>query len=279
MFGPISRDCSSADNDSAAGRKQPATMSLSPSPVRSPAGDVSPRKASPRARSPSPLDRSPSPGRSKSRSPARNLSPVDRPARSISRDRSISRGRSRSPSRDRRRRSESRDRYRRSRSRDRYRSRSPRGHDRGYGGGGGYRDRGHGGGYGGGYGGRRGYSPPPRRGYGYSPPRRRSPPRSYQSGDRRRPTPPRTGTHLFVAGLNFITNEREVERKFGKYGDVKTARIVRNPYNGESRGFGFVEMADDRGTDEAIDNLDGQEWNGRRLLVERARNVKPGGER
>lgn len=43
---------------------------------------------------------------------------------------------------------------------------------------------------------------------------------------------------------------QEVERKFGKFGDVKTARIVRNPYNGESRGFGFVEMADDRGTDD-----------------------------
>ena len=43
---------------------------------------------------------------------------------------------------------------------------------------------------------------------------------------------------------------QEVERKFGKFGDVRQARIVRNPYNGESRGFGFVEMADDRGTDE-----------------------------
>ena len=42
---------------------------------------------------------------------------------------------------------------------------------------------------------------------------------------------------------------QEVESKFGKYGDVRMARIVRNPYNGESRGFGFVEMADDNGTD------------------------------
>ena len=42
---------------------------------------------------------------------------------------------------------------------------------------------------------------------------------------------------------------QEVESKFSKYGDVRVARIVRNPYNGESRGFGFVEMADDHGTD------------------------------
>ena len=46
---------------------------------------------------------------------------------------------------------------------------------------------------------------------------------------------------------------QEVESKFGKHGDVRVARIVRNPYNGESRGFGFVEMADDHGTDKVND--------------------------
>ena len=35
---------------------------------------------------------------------------------------------------------------------------------------------------------------------------------------------------------------QEVEAKFGKYGTCKEARIVRNPMNGESRGFGFVAM-------------------------------------
>lgn len=96
---------------------------------------------------------------------------------------------------------------------------------------------------------------------------------------------------------------QEVEDKFSKYGDVRGARIVRNTYNGESRGFGFVEMKTEEGTDrvctcsvavglskvswmctillmslilllQAIRALDGGEWNGRRLLVERARNVR-----
>ena len=40
-----------------------------------------------------------------------------------------------------------------------------------------------------------------------------------------------------------------MEDKFGKYGDVRGARIVRNTYNGESRGFGFVEMKSEDGTD------------------------------
>lgn len=47
-------------------------------------------------------------------------------------------------------------------------------------------------------------------------------------------------------------NERclqEVERKFGKFGEVREARIVRNPHNGESRGFGFVAMERDEDVD------------------------------
>ena len=43
---------------------------------------------------------------------------------------------------------------------------------------------------------------------------------------------------------------QEVQRKFEKYGDVTLSRIVRNPVNGESRGFGFVDMKDDEGADE-----------------------------
>jgi RNA recognition motif-containing protein len=42
---------------------------------------------------------------------------------------------------------------------------------------------------------------------------------------------------------------QEVERKFGKYGEVREARIVRNPHNGESRGFGFVAMERDEDVD------------------------------
>lgn len=79
---------------------------------------------------------------------------------------------------------------------------------------------------------------------------------------------------MFVAGLNFIINERELERKFSKYGKVREARIVRNSRTGESRGFGFVVMDHGDEVDEAIRSLDGRDWNGRRLLVERARNVK-----
>ncbi|CAK0783347.1 hypothetical protein CVIRNUC_006546 [Coccomyxa viridis] len=228
-----------------------------------------------RERSPSPRARSLSPARSVSRSPSR--SPVRE--RSDSRDRAKSDSReprprrSRSDSRDARRRysrSRSRDRgdyRRRSPSRDRYRRRSPspRGHRGRDSGRDSYRDSG-----------RDSYRDSGRDSYrdsGRDSYRRRSPVAPYYNRPRR--TPPRSGTTLFVAGLNFVTTEREVEAKFEKFGAVKEARIVRNPVNGESRGFGFVAMKYEEDVDSAIRTLDGAEWQGRRLGVERARNVNP----
>ena len=100
---------------------------------------------------------------------------------------------------------------------------------------------------------------------------------------------------------------QDLEKKFEKYGPVREARIVRNPRSGESRGFGFLIMENDDDVDrvsyhhalhiaftkqaaiyllhpylhalrcsnmQAIRHLDGRDWNGRRLLVERAKNVK-----
>lgn len=79
---------------------------------------------------------------------------------------------------------------------------------------------------------------------------------------------------MFVAGLNFISTERDVEHKFGKYGRVRSVRIVRHPRTQESRGFGFVEMDTDDEVDKVIRHLHGADWNGRILLVERARNPR-----
>ncbi|KAK9905891.1 hypothetical protein WJX75_008227 [Coccomyxa subellipsoidea] len=207
------------------------------------------------------VERSPSP-RARSASPARDISPDSRSRSPVCRGRSDSRDRARSDSRENRRkrsRSDSRDnrraKYSRSRSRDRDARRRSRSRDR-------YRSR---------------RSPSPRRdryrSSRYSPERRRrSPIAPYYNRPRR--TPPRHGTTLFVAGLNFVTSEREVESKFEKFGPVREARIVRNPVNGESRGFGFVAMKYEEDVDAAIRALDGAEWQGRRLGVERARNVK-----
>lgn len=87
-------------------------------------------------------------------------------------------------------------------------------------------------------------------------------------------SPKNKGLQLFVAGLSFITNEKDLEEKFGKYGRVKECRVVRNPHTGESRGFAFVVMEKEDEVDRAIRHMDGREWSGRRLLVEVAKHPR-----
>ncbi|KAJ4982347.1 hypothetical protein NE237_033184 [Protea cynaroides] len=115
------------------------------------------------------------------------------------------------------------------------------------------------------------YRRSPRRRYS---PSHRSPPSRYYSGrrsPRRRPwSPPpnrntgigRPGNNLFVAGFSFVTTERDLERKFSRFGRVKDVRIVRDKRSGDSRGFGFLSLERDEDADAAIRALDQKEWNG-----------------
>ena len=54
---------------------------------------------------------------------------------------------------------------------------------------------------------------------------------------------------LYNLPYNIGYLEQELERKFDEFGDVVSARVVRNPVNMESRGFGFVEMKTEDGTE------------------------------
>eukprot|EP00198_Chlamydomonas_reinhardtii_P009771 XP_001699108.1 nuclear SR-like RNA binding protein [Chlamydomonas reinhardtii] len=87
-------------------------------------------------------------------------------------------------------------------------------------------------------------------------------------------TPPRPGTQLFVSGIDFRVSERELERKFSEFGRVKEARVVRNPFSGQSRGFAFVGMSSTDEAERAARDMHGREWSGRRLQVEIARNPR-----
>ncbi|XP_008806407.1 serine/arginine repetitive matrix protein 1-like [Phoenix dactylifera] len=113
-------------------------------------------------------------------------------------------------------------------------------------------------------------------------PRRRSPPPSYYSRRRspKRPwSPPpnrntgigRPGRNLFVAGFSYVTTERDLEKKFSRFGRVTDVRIVRDKRSGDSRGFGFLSLERDEDADAAIRALDQTEWNGRIVLVEKSK--------
>ena len=83
------------------------------------------------------------------------------------------------------------------------------------------------------------------------------------------------GTNLFVTGLSGTLNEDDVRRMFEKYGEVTSCAIMKDPHSGESRGFGFVEMATTEQADAARENLQGENVGGRTLSIERARRARP----
>ena len=76
---------------------------------------------------------------------------------------------------------------------------------------------------------------------------------------------------LFVGGLPYRTTGDELKDAFAKAGEVTSASIVTDRETGRSRGFGFVEMADDAGADSAIEMWNSKEFDGRTLTVSDAR--------
>jgi len=76
--------------------------------------------------------------------------------------------------------------------------------------------------------------------------------------------------NIYVGNLPYSTTREDLEAIFGEFGAVESARVVIDRESGRSKGFGFVEMADDAGK-AAIENLNGKEIGGRKAVVNEAR--------
>src|SRR3954451_6361126 len=76
---------------------------------------------------------------------------------------------------------------------------------------------------------------------------------------------------LYVGNLSYQVDSSELEQLFGQHGQVLSAQIINDRDTGRSKGFGFVEMANDDEAEAAIAALNGQEHNGRALTVNEAR--------
>ncbi|MCB0583014.1 MAG: RNA-binding protein [Phaeodactylibacter sp.] len=76
--------------------------------------------------------------------------------------------------------------------------------------------------------------------------------------------------NIFVAKLNFDTQEMDLQDAFEQYGEVDSVKIIMDKFTGKSKGFGFVEMPDDEAAQAAIDGLNGQEFDGRTIVVKKA---------
>lgn len=77
--------------------------------------------------------------------------------------------------------------------------------------------------------------------------------------------------NIYVGNLPFSAVGADLEELFGEYGQVDSAAVISDRETGRSRGFGFVEMADDNEARKAIEELDGADFDGRNLSVNEAR--------
>lgn len=77
--------------------------------------------------------------------------------------------------------------------------------------------------------------------------------------------------NIFVGSLPYRLKEAQLSQYFEEYGQVSSAKIVTDRETGRSKGFGFVEMENDEEANAAIEALNGQEVDGRNIVVNEAR--------
>ena len=82
-------------------------------------------------------------------------------------------------------------------------------------------------------------------------------------------------TKLYVGGLPYATTQDELRDAFAKAGNVTSASIIMDRMTNRSRGFGFVEMATDEDAQKAIEMWNGQDFDGRKLIVNEAKPLEP----
>jgi cold-inducible RNA-binding protein len=77
--------------------------------------------------------------------------------------------------------------------------------------------------------------------------------------------------NIYVGNLSYDVTEEDLKAAFGAFGEVGTVRLIKENDTGRSKGFGFVEMADNTAAQSAIDGLNDKELKGRALKVNTAR--------
>jgi RNA recognition motif-containing protein len=79
---------------------------------------------------------------------------------------------------------------------------------------------------------------------------------------------------LYVGNLSFDMTDQELEGIFSEYGKVTSASVVTDRYTNKSRGFGFVEFAEDADAIKAKEAVDGKDFGGRSLRVDEAKEPR-----
>jgi len=82
--------------------------------------------------------------------------------------------------------------------------------------------------------------------------------------------------NIYVGNLPYNVSDEDLNTLFAEYGEIETAKVIKDRYSGQSKGFGFVEMPSNSEADQAIKGLNGHFFNGRTIKVNPA---NPGGKK
>jgi len=77
--------------------------------------------------------------------------------------------------------------------------------------------------------------------------------------------------NIYVGNLSYNTQEEDLKEMFEAYGEVESVKIITDKFSGRSKGFGFVEIADEAQALKSIEELNNSEVDGRNIVVNKAR--------
>jgi RNA recognition motif-containing protein len=77
--------------------------------------------------------------------------------------------------------------------------------------------------------------------------------------------------NIYVGNLSNDATDENIREVFESFGQVTSAKVIKDKYNGQSRGFGFVEMSAQSQAETAIRSLNGKELQGKEMSVKEAR--------
>ena len=76
---------------------------------------------------------------------------------------------------------------------------------------------------------------------------------------------------MYVGNLSYSTTDDSLKTTFSQVGEVESAQVITDKMTGRSRGFGFVVMVNDEDGTKAVETFNGQDIDGRKLVVNEAR--------
>jgi RNA recognition motif-containing protein len=77
--------------------------------------------------------------------------------------------------------------------------------------------------------------------------------------------------NMYVSNLGFHFTDDDLRALFAGFGEVSSAKVITDRETGKSRGFGFVEMPDDKAAEKAMQQLEGSDVEGRAISVSKAK--------